>query len=343
MIPAASAIYLFVLYRFFSDAVGVFRILPPLRFRWRTFGRLKRWWESEVDQQPKSSSSVSVEIPIPREVPFGWRVRDLSFAYSANGRKVFDGFNLDVSPGESLAVCGPSGMGKTTLLHLLLGELSPQLGKVEVIAGGGVLDVATLNEALLPRIAYAGAESFLLAGTLRENLLYGLKREISDAELVGTLRSAACDFVLGLPLGLEHTINDYGEGLSMGQKQRLCFARALLRKPQALILDEVTAHLDEGTEAQIADVLIGLRGKVTVICATHRSGLIPAMQKKVYLGTPPGPQSGESARSSRSVLVSFFCRVEFKMRPMDMPARRGMFTTSQGRPRRAAKAVRQLA
>ncbi len=293
-----SAIYLFLLYRFFSDSVGAFRIWPVFQFRWRTFRGLKQWWESELVAPRAIKTAFATELPF--NVPFGWRVRDLTFAYTKDGRNILKDFDLDIAPGESLAICGPSGTGKTTLLHLLLGELSPQAGKVELVAGTGVLDVAAVDEELLPRVAYAGAESFLIPGSLRENLLYGLKREVSETELQTALEAAACGFVLDLPRGLDHTINEYSEGLSMGQKQRLCLARALLRRPQALFLDEVTAHLDEATEALIAEALTALRGKVTVICVTHRSGLIPTMQKKIYLGAPkPSPETSASNSCSR--------------------------------------------
>ncbi len=127
---------------------------------------------------------------------------------------------------------------------------------------------------LMPLVGYVGAESFLIDGTVRENLLYGVHRTPGDAELADALRKAECGFIDDLPNRLEHRLTEQGAGLSSGQKQRLSLARAMLRRPGVLVLDEATANLDSATEEKLVDTLTELKGGMTIVAVTHRPALL---------------------------------------------------------------------
>ncbi len=131
-------------------------------------------------------------------------------------------------------------------------------------------------------IGYVGPESFLIAGTIRENLLYGIGNH-SDEELIAALKLAECEFVFTFNDQLDHVITEQGEGISAGQKQRLALARALVRQPKLLILDEATANLDEVTEARLKDTLATMKGAMTICLVTHRKTLLEIADEIVYL------------------------------------------------------------
>ena len=168
-------------------------------------------------------------------------------------------------------------------MNLLLGEIHADEGKVEVLLREKAFSIEECRHEVLPRVGYVGAESFLIGGTLRENLVYGLTRVVTDDELRDAIQLAQCQFIFEQEKGLEHILNDQGGGLSAGQKQRLCLARALLRSPKVLILDEATANLDEATESALIDTLSALKGKMTMICATHRKGFLRLADRVIEL------------------------------------------------------------
>lgn len=222
---------------------------------------------------------VRTEVSLPPAVRFD-RVQ---YRYGDGSPWVFQNFSCDVAAGEQLAVTGPSGAGKSTLLSLLLGIAEP---------GGGAVAIA----GLAPRayfaeghaVGYVGAEAYLIAGSLTDNLCYGLApgSNPTDDELWAALRLARLEAtVRAQPGGLAHPIREDGAGLSAGQKQRLCLARALLAKPGLLVLDEASANLDEATEAELADMLRDLKGKVTTIIVSHRPLLLKHADRRIDLAT----------------------------------------------------------
>ena len=133
-------------------------------------------------------------------------------------------------------------------------------------------------------MGYVGAEAYLIAGTLADNLCYGLTHTPSDAELWHALGQARLESVVrALPDGLAHRIREDGAGLSAGEKQRLALARALLAKPGLLVLDEASANLDEATEAELTESLRALRGTVTVLVVSHRPQLLAHADQRLEL------------------------------------------------------------
>jgi ABC-type multidrug transport system fused ATPase/permease subunit len=232
----------------------------------------------ETSLPPPASAAASVRLPEPPSV----FADALSFRYQADAAPVLTDISLEVAKGSQLAIIGSSGSGKSTLLSLILGLLQPDQGKV-TLDGRSPKDYFA-DPAV--RIGYVGAEAFLLAGTIRDNLLYGARGQYTDTQLLEALEQARLrKTVEGLEGALDYLITEEGAGLSAGQKQRLCLARALLTQPHLLILDEASANLDEATEMEIADSLSALRGRCTTIVVSHRPGIIKFADRVVRMGT----------------------------------------------------------
>lgn len=195
----------------------------------------------------------------------------LGFRYAPDAPWVFRGLNVTLEPGKVLGIAGPSGSGKSTLLALLLGLLKPREGTVAV--AGRAPDEYFASA---PSVGYVGADPYLRKGTVRENLTYGLdKNAVSDEELWEALRLAEADgFLKERGVGLDFKIAESAEGLSSGQRQRLALARAWVRRPDFLILDEFTSNLDGATEGVLMQNLARFKGRVSVVMVTHKRELL---------------------------------------------------------------------
>jgi len=207
----------------------------------------------------------------------------VSYAWAPDRPRVIDGLSWKVGGGEIAGIVGPSGAGKSTLLLLILGMVDPTEGRIEI---DGAAPSAYFERAS-GGLGYVGAEPFLLDGTLESNLEYGLDRKPTRDEIWAALDSAQlAETVRGLDGGLDYRLDENGSGLSTGQKQRLALARALLRRPHLLILDEATANLDAATETEIANTIKRLGGKTTVLIVSHRAGILAAAGRVLELGAP---------------------------------------------------------
>lgn len=240
--------------------------------------------KKEPNARALAEQSAPASLPVDgngRHAP-SIEVEDLSFRYASGSSKVFENLSFQLPAGQSLAIVGRSGAGKSTLLALVLGLLEPTSGRVTI-------EGAIPSDFLKTRhgdLGYVGAEPFLIEGTIRENLLYGHPNgaPVPAERLWKALEQARlAEWVGSLQERMEYRIGESGDGLSMGQKQRLAIARALLRNPSLLILDEVSANLDEATESEIAQVIQGLQGSCTTLVVSHREGLISGVSRRISL------------------------------------------------------------
>ena len=184
-------------------------------------------------------------------------------------RAALHGIDLTIPARMTVALTGSSGAGKSTLADLLGGLIAPDAGAVSI--DGQELDAAA-RRAWRSRVAYVHQAPVLLAASLRDNLRWAAPLA-SDAALEAALRSAAADFALALPQGLDTMLGDGGRVLSGGERQRIALARALLCDPALLILDEATSALDAESEAQVAAALQRLKGQLTILIIAHRGVL----------------------------------------------------------------------
>ena len=193
---------------------------------------------------------------------------NVSFTYAARpGQPVLTNVDLDIKPGEVIAVVGPSGAGKSTILSLLYRFYDVDAGTVKFEG----VDVRELKLAdLRGALAMVAQEPVLFSGTVRENIAYG-KAGATDAEIEQAAKDAfAHDFVAGFPDGYATMIGERGTKLSGGQKQRIALARALLANPRVLILDEATSNLDAESEAAVQAALARIMEDRTTIIVAHR-------------------------------------------------------------------------
>ncbi len=203
----------------------------------------------------------------------------VTFGYRPN-RYVLEDFSLTIEPGETVAVVGSSGVGKSTIVNLLLRFYEPIAGGISI--DGYPLDRLSLS-CLRNKIGLVMQEPVLFSGSIRENIMYG-DVEASEENVVRAAQSAnAHDFIMGLPKGYDTQIGERGVTLSVGQRQRIAIARALLKNPSILILDEATSNIDSESESLIQDALRKLAQRRTMIIIGHRLASIMDADRIVVL------------------------------------------------------------
>lgn len=204
----------------------------------------------------------------PADGPLGVRVRNVRFAYPESEFDTLDGVSLDVASGSYVAVIGPSGAGKTTLVDLMLGLVAPDTGSVEI----GGLEPRDLRRLYPGLISYVPQRPGLVSGTIADNIALGVPADEVDLGRLADAVEAAflSDFIDTLPDGLLTSVGMQVDSLSGGQIQRIGVARALYRNPRLLILDEATSALDATSESFVSSSLQKLRGAVTIIVIAHR-------------------------------------------------------------------------
>jgi ABC-type multidrug transport system fused ATPase/permease subunit len=206
-------------------------------------------------------------------------VRDVRFSFADAHRPTLTGVTFDVPAGRTLAVVGPTGSGKSTLAGLLVRLVDPADGTV-LLDG---VDLRRLREGeVSSQAAYVAQGTFLFDDTVRDNVTLG--GPYDDEQVWAALRAAAAeDFVAALPEGLGTRIGERGASLSGGQRQRLALARAIVRRPRLLVLDDATSAVDPSVEAQILDALRDAERPATVVVVAYRQATIALADEVVWM------------------------------------------------------------
>ncbi len=213
-----------------------------------------------------------------RYVSEGFRVQmqDVNFSY-VEGTRVITDSAFQASPGEIVALVGPSGEGKTTMIRLMLGLIRPQNGNVSLCAPDGAR--VAMNAETRHLFAYVPQGNTIISGTIAENMRM-VKEDATDQEIVDALKVAcAWDFVEKLPETINSNVGERGRGLSEGQAQRIAIARAVLRDAPVLLLDEATSALDVTTERMVLKNIVRQHPNKTCIVTTHRPSVLNLCQR----------------------------------------------------------------
>jgi ABC-type multidrug transport system fused ATPase/permease subunit len=215
-------------------------------------------------------------------------LKHVMFAWPGMSRPLFADLSLDIRAGSRFGIVGPNGCGKSTLLGIMLGVIRPDRG--EVLLGKMDPGKYIKDHGL---IGFVGEDPFLFAGTVRENLTYGLKHAVPDPDLWDILEKVGLRKVIGSAgKGLDYLIDENGGGLSTGEQQKLSLARALLRRPKLLILDEASSNIDSRSEIEISHVLKNCDHQCTMLIVSHKPGILNAAENIINLADP-GKLRGE--------------------------------------------------
>ncbi len=225
-----------------------------------------------VDQEP-----FEVYPNLPKNIEPRLGFENVSFGYE-DGYPILSDLHFIAEPRSLSLIVGPSGIGKSTFGRLASGLEKPSEGTV-TFGGEDISDYEPHD--VRTRIAYVPQEPYLFSGSLRENLTLGLE-DISDSEIDDALRVAAAgELIARLPQGLDTDVGERGSALSGGQRQRVSVARALLRRPKVLVLDEPTSSLDESAQRTMASAIAALKSYITIIVITHRPDIFESVDQLV--------------------------------------------------------------
>jgi ATP-binding cassette subfamily B protein len=205
-----------------------------------------------------------------------YEFKNLSFWYNDSVKHVLKGLNMKVKSGETIALVGESGAGKSTILNLVIGFIMPTFGEI-LVDGNNLKDINLRS--YRKHIAVVPQETILFSGSVRDNITYGLpsvtKEQLEEAILAANL----ADVISSLPDGLETLIGDHGNKMSGGQRQRIAIARAIIRNPRVILFDEATSALDSVSETLILEALSNLIKDRTTFIVAHRLSTIRKADK----------------------------------------------------------------
>lgn len=253
-----------------SPLISLAQTLPKIISILASAGRI-----IELQELPNEAKQEQTIEPI----SVGVDVDHLSFGYT--DELIFDDSSLHIKPGDFVAIVGESGIGKTTLIRLIMSFLNSPEGSISFFNQLDQREPSTASSRYF--ISYVPQGNTLFSGTIAENVRMG-RRTATDEEILEALKaSSAYDFVKDLPDGMHTEIGERGHGISEGQAQRIALARALVRKAPFLVLDEATASLDEKTELRVLDGIRSLTPKPTCILITHRRSVLNYCDREIKI------------------------------------------------------------
>lgn len=289
-----------------SFLMYVFQIMSPVIIISQFFNQLSKTSGSterlqEILQKDEEHSSKNHQFDIANK-PL--QLEHVDFSYE-EGKQILHDINVEAEPNTVVAFAGPSGGGKSTIFSLIERFYQPTSGKI-LIGKKNIEDIDLAN--WRSQIGLVGQDSAVMPGTIRENLVYGLKRVVNEEELWHVLKMAYADgFVKEMEDGLDTQIGERGIKLSGGQRQRIAIARAFLRDPKILLLDEATASLDSESEAMVQKALNSLmKDRMTLVIAHRLSTIVDA--NKIYFidhGTVSGSGTHEELIKSTPLYAQY--------------------------------------
>jgi len=237
-----------------------------------------------IDEVFKTNPEIQ-EVPKAKELPADIRgqvvLENVSFHYNgASDEKVLNRVSLTAKPGQTVAILGATGSGKSTLVNLIPRFYDVTDGKITIDG----MDIRELTQdSILARVGITPQDTVLFSGTVRENISYGNPQASQEQVIEAAKAAQAHEFILGLPNGYETQIAQRGVNLSGGQKQRIAIARAILRKPKILILDDSTSSVDVETESKIQSALEKVMHESTKFIVAQRISTVLNADKIIVL------------------------------------------------------------
>lgn len=272
--PAAILLLLYVFGRLVPRIGALQQLLHQIVHSYPAFAATAvalEVYEGETEPEERAEDA-------PLSLSRGVRFEDVSFNYST-GQPVLEEVSFEIPAGQVTVLVGPSGAGKTTVVDLLLGLLEPAAGAIRVDGERLTRQVAA---GWRRSVAYVPQETVLFNDTIRSNLLWAVP-EAGDEDIRRALAAARAEFVHSLPAGLDSIVGERGAWLSGGERQRIALARALLRQPRLLVLDEPTSSLDAENEGAVLDAIQSLRGAVTIVVISHREAALAIADQVLVL------------------------------------------------------------
>jgi subfamily B ATP-binding cassette protein MsbA len=238
------------------------------------------------------------------------RFDDVTLRYAGADRDALSAINLTINPGETIALVGPSGGGKSSLVNLVPRFYQATSGQITV--DGHAIETLTC-QSLRANIAHVGQDVFLFDDSVAANIAYGFRSDATRDEIVAAARAAnALDFILALPNGFDTPVGENGSRLSGGQRQRLAIARALLKNAPILILDEATSALDNESERLVQEALETLMHGRTTLVIAHRLSTVEHADRIAVLSEGRLVEMGAHKELlERSGLYSTLYRLQF--------------------------------